>query len=55
MKEETKTLIKKIALRIDKDKYNIILTSKHYDEYLEKILTVLVEGAISLESNKDVK
>ena len=49
MKEETKQLIKEIAKFIDKDKYNPILTSRGYNDYLEKVLTELVNQAINSE------
>lgn len=49
MKQETQELIKEIARFIDKDKYNPILVSRDYNKYLEKILTELVNSAISFE------
>ena len=52
MKKETKLLIKEIAKFIDKDKYNPILTSRGYDEYLEEVLTELVSVAIEFEEEK---
>lgn len=55
MKTKTKDLIKHLALFIDNDKYNSLLLSRNYNEYLEKILTVLVENAISIELNPKVK
>jgi len=48
MKKATKELIKEIAKFIDKDKYNPILISRGYDEYLEKVLIKLVEQSIGL-------
>ena len=51
MKEETKNLIKQVAEKIDEDKYNPILTSIGYAEYLENILLLLCEGVIDLEES----
>ena len=51
MKEETKNLIKQVAEKIDEDKYNPILTSRGYAEYLENILLLLCEGVIDLEES----
>ena len=53
MKKETKELIKQIAIFIDKDKYNPILTSRGYEEYLEKVLTELVISAIKIEVSQN--
>lgn len=52
MKKETEKLITEIAKFIDKDKYNLILTSREYDKYLENILRVLVMKTIELEKQK---
>lgn len=51
MKKETKELIKKVAIFIDKDKYNPLLISRDYDKYLEEVLTELVNSSIELEGD----
>jgi len=52
MKEETKKLIHEIAIFIDKDKYNPLLTSRDYDKYLEKVLTELAKGIVNIEGKE---
>ena len=50
MNKSQKLLIQRVANFIDKDKYNLILTSKDYDKYLGEILSGLCVTYISLES-----